>query len=73
MKSTLLTPITLACLGASSAAEDIEDRAATYVPFDFVVGETIFPAGRYSISRIRDTPGALVLRNADRQTSFLFL
>jgi hypothetical protein len=73
MKSTLLTLITLACLSASSASEDIEDKTVTYVPFDFVVGQTILPAGRYSISRVRDDPAALVLRNADRQTSFLLV
>lgn len=37
------------------------DAVVAHVPFDFVVGEMLFPAGAYDIART-DIPGMLALR-----------
>ena len=72
MKYLFALFLTLASFG--SALADSRDTTMTNVPFDFVVGNTTFPAGTYTISRISDDPQqGLHIQSADGKTGALFL
>jgi hypothetical protein len=44
------------------------------VPFDFVAGEKLMPAGRYTVRRITsDAESALIIRSVDGRASAVFL
>ena len=63
-----------ALVSFASAFAGSQDTVVTTVPFDFVVRNQTFPAGKYTISRIADDPSAgLVIRSADGKTSAVFL
>lgn len=50
MKSRLLLALTGACLLLAGAAfAQWQPRATVYVPFEFVVGNTVLPAGSYTV------------------------
>jgi hypothetical protein len=72
MKYLFALFLTLASFG--SAMADSRDTVVTNVPFDFVVGNTTFPAGAYTISRISDDPQqGLHIQSADGKTNAFFL
>ena len=63
----------LTLVSASSAFADQRDTTTSTIPFDFVVGNTSFPAGTYSISRAFDDPsGELLIRSKDGTTAAFF-
>ena len=56
-----------------TAMADSKDTTIATVPFDFVIGNKTFTAGRYRISRISDDPQAgLSIQSADGKTNMLF-
>jgi len=57
-----------------SAQANTRDLIVTTVPFDFVVGNKTFTAGKYSINRISTDPqGGLRIQSADGKTGAFFL
>ena len=66
MKKQYLTILfTLICvlgLGLRARAQE-EDTVVTKVPFDFVVGDKVLPAGTYRASRV--DPGSWIANAAD--------
>jgi hypothetical protein len=50
-------------LGSAAQAQQSQRVIKANIPFDFVVGDRIFPAGRYSLVRIG--PSLLELRDSD--------
>jgi len=72
MKYLFALFLTLASFG--SALADSRDITVTTVPFDFVIGNKIFTAGTYTISRISvDPQGGLRIQSADGKTGAFFL
>jgi hypothetical protein len=72
MKYLFALFLTLASFG--SALADSLDITVTTVPFDFVIGNTIFTAGTYTIRRISfDPQGGLRIQSADGTTDAFFL
>jgi len=72
MKYVFALFLTLASFG--SALADSRDITVTTVPFDFVIGNKIFTAGTYTISRISvDPQGGLRIQSADGKTGAFFL
>ncbi|HZE70723.1 MAG TPA: hypothetical protein VE135_14520 [Pyrinomonadaceae bacterium] len=72
MKYLFALFLTLASFG--SALADSRDSTVTTVPFDFVVGNTTFPAGTYTISRISDDPKqGLRIQSSDGKTNAFVL
>ena len=72
MKYLFAIFLTLASFG--SALADSRDVTVTAVPFDFVVGNTTFPAGTYTIRRISDDPQqGLHIQSTDGKTGAFFL
>jgi hypothetical protein len=72
-KSYFTVVLTLACLlglGISARAQDA-GRVVTNVPFDFVAGGQMLPAGTYSVSRVSETAPVLVIRSYDHSTLLL--
>ena len=44
------------------------------VPFDFVAGEKLMPAGRYAVRRVKsDAESALIIRSVDGRSTAVFL
>ena len=59
----------LALASFGSAQADSQDLTVTTVPFDFVVGNKTFTAGKYSINRISADPqGGLRIQSLDGKT-----
>ena len=73
MKYLIALFLTLAGLGSTFARA--QDTAVSTVPFDFIIGNKTFPAGKYSIARApNDTfGGTLLIRSEDGKTSAFFL
>ena len=65
MVARVLTSLLLGVLmmGSAAHAQQSERVIKANIPFDFVVGDRIFPAGRYSLARIE--PSLLELRDSD--------
>jgi len=63
----------LGLLLAVSAAQAQETRVKASIPFDFVVGNQILPAGEYMVSSLGSTNEALVIRSDDSKTAILSL
>ncbi len=64
----------LALASFGSAQADSQDLTVTTVPFDFVVGNKTFTAGKYSINRISADPqGGLRIQSLDGKTGTFFL
>jgi hypothetical protein len=59
--------------GAANAQARHEVTAVAYVPFEFVVGNRVFPAGSYVFEmatgspKVSDQAGVLVVRNRERR------
>src|ERR1700756_5784106 len=71
MKYLFALLLTLVSLGTVRA--DSRDTTITTIPFDFVIGNKTFPAGKYTISRISDDPRTgLHIQSADGKTNMLF-
>jgi len=66
MKKTSLTAVlTLTCLlglGISAHAQDAS-RVAVNVPFDFIAGGQMLPAGTYTVSRVSPVSRSLEIRS----------
>ena len=73
-KKYLSTVLTLTCLFGSSLtarAQDSRDIVVN-VPFEFVAGTTVLPAGRYSVERVsHDSDSALVIHGYDNSVFLL--
>jgi hypothetical protein len=68
----LLALVCVLGLGASARAQD-EDAVVVNVPYDFVAGSRVLPAGTYTVSRL-DAGGSrekLVLRGYDAKVAVL--
>ena len=63
----------LGLLLAVSAAQAQETRVKASIPFDFVVGNQILPAGEYMVSSLGSTNEALVIRSDDSKPAILSL
>jgi len=59
---------TLGLLLAVSAARAQSVPVSAKVPFDFIVGKQVFPAGNYLLSPGNSTGEAVVIRNTDEST-----
>lgn len=69
-----LFALLFALVSFASAFAGSRDTVVSNVPFDFVVGDKTFAAGKYTISRVSDEPSAgIVIRSADGKTSAVFL
>ena len=65
--------LVLTLVSAGSAFAESRDTTTSNIPFDFVVGNTTFPAGTYSISRAFDDPSSeLLIRSKDGTKAAFF-
>ena len=72
MKYLFALFLTLASFGSAQA--DSQDLTVATVPFDFVIGNKTFTAGKYRINRISTDPrGGLRIQSADGKTGTFFL
>ena len=63
-KSILLVGMPSLLLGAVAVfGQGWETKAISKVPFDFVVGSTVLPAGDYAIRTVTDDPQCLLIQN----------
>jgi hypothetical protein len=68
--ATLGLLLTLAAASPATPAAPGAQRLVVNVPFEFVAGGKVLPAGRYTITRVvRDSGGALLIRSADGRAS----
>jgi len=78
MKKQYLTVLfTLICvlgLGLGARAQE-EDTVVTKVPFDFVAGGKVLPAGKYTVNRVSPTTGSreLEMRSYETRASVFVL
>jgi hypothetical protein len=63
--------VTLGLLLAVSAAQAQEARVKADVPFDFVVGNQVLPAGEYMVVPEGDALQAILIRSNDNKASAL--
>jgi hypothetical protein len=73
MKCVISLLLTLVCVGSTFARA--QDTAVSTIPFDFIIGNQTFPAGKYSIGRSPNDDalgGPLLIRSADGKTSAFF-
>ena len=63
----------LGLLLAVSAAQAQETRVKANIPFDFVVGNQILPAGEYLVASEGSTNQTIVIRSDDSKTAILSL
>jgi|SRR5579862_2813679 hypothetical protein len=71
MKKQLLTVLfTFICvLGMGLGAHaQVEDTVVTNVPFDFIAGGTVFPAGTYRVSHVDSIAGSRMLEISSSDT-----
>jgi hypothetical protein len=70
----LFTLICVLGLGLSSRAQE-EDTVITKVPFDFVAGGKVLPAGKYTVNRVAPASGSreLEMRSYERRASVFVL
>ena len=59
----------VAVLGSASIARADDQKVTANVPFDFVVGSTHLPAGRYVITTVGDNGGMVAIAGADARRS----
>ena len=76
-KQYLAILFTLMCvlgLGLSARAQE-EDTVVTKVPFDFVAGGKVLPAGEYTVNRVSPTTGSreLEMRSYETRASVFVL
>jgi hypothetical protein len=73
--AALLTLICVLGLGLGAGAQESEDTVVAKVPYDFVVGGKVLPAGTYRVSR-RDVPSGqrqLEIRSYETRASALLV
>ena len=75
-KCLKMTVLTVAILGAGAFATNVRAQTARafeiQVPFDFVIKDRTYDAGRYRIGRLNEAnPDMLVLKNADGKKSLI--
>jgi hypothetical protein len=61
----------LGLLLAVSAAQAQEPRVKANIPFDFVVGDRVLPAGEYMVSRVGQTIAGISILKEDRKAGVL--
>ena len=59
--------------GTASLSADSFYQLRADIPFGFMVGSAVFPAGVYSVARVGSDASALVLRSSDGRKSAAFL
>ena len=64
---TMLSVLLMVAAISVNAQQLSENKIAANIPFDFAVGETNFPAGKYTLRRIISTSSAdqLLIQNAE--------
>jgi hypothetical protein len=65
--AVLFTLICLSGLGLSARAQE-QDTVVTHVPFDFVAGGKLLPAGNYRVMRVHPSTGSRELEIASYET-----
>jgi hypothetical protein len=65
--TVLFTLICVVGLGLGARAQE-QDTVVTKVPFDFVVGGQVLPAGTYRVSRADTTTGSRMLQISSYET-----
>ncbi len=75
-KCLKMTVLTVAILGAGAFATNVRAQTARVfeiqVPFDFVVKDRTYEAGRYRVGRLNEAnPDTLVLKNANDKKSLI--
>ena len=65
--AVLFTLICLSGLGLSARAQE-QDTVVTNVPFDFVAGGKVLPAGKYRVMRVHPFTGSRELEIASYET-----
>jgi hypothetical protein len=73
-KMKYLIALFLTLVGVGSTFARAQDTAVSTIPFDFIIGNQTFPAGKYSIGRSPNDVlgGPLLIRSADGKTSAFF-
>ena len=61
----------LGLLLAVSAAQAQEPRVKANIPFDFVVGDRVMPAGEYQVDKIDESGHAIAILSEDRKANAL--
>jgi hypothetical protein len=69
-----LIALFLTLIGVGSTFARAQDTAVSTIPFDFIIGNQTFPAGKYSFGRSTNDAlgGPLLIRSADGKTSGFF-
>ena len=65
-KVSLLSAILLAIVVASAQGQTLSSRVRVNIPFDFSIGETRLPSGKYSVGRPRQNSDDVVISIEDR-------
>ena len=65
--TVLLTLICVLGLGLGAHAQE-KDTVVTKVPFDFIAGGKVLPAGTYTVSRVDSTGGSRMLQISSYET-----
>ena len=74
MKTRLLLMTGLFALSMIAVGQvQAQDRMLVNVPFDFTVGTTTLSAGDYSVNRVTDWNGAVVLRDQNEPNNAKFV
>ena len=63
----------LLAVGTASLSADSFYHVRANIPFGFMVGSEVFPAGVYSVARVGNDASALVIRSSDGRKSAAFL
>src|SRR5580765_1913115 len=63
----------LGLLLAVSAAQAQEPRVKANIPFDFVVGDRVMPAGEYQVNEMGASGGVIAILSDDRKANALVL
>jgi len=71
MKTQIIRSLSVALLAAASAFAQGTQRLTVQVPFGFHVGNSILPAGEYTV--YTDTPNVLRLRSDDSKSTVMIL
>src|SRR5882672_5099918 len=56
-----------------TASAQLEGRIKATIPFDFIVGDKVMPAGEYTIERVQPSDGELILIRSDDNTSHIIV
>ena len=61
-----------ALLAMPNAYAQSEEKVTASIPFEFTAGGSMLPAGEYTISRVANAPGMLLIRSEDNHTARFF-